>query len=193
MTPPARRLLIAVIGNGDVAPDSFAAEQARAVGRCLVDGGARVVTGGRRGVMEAALQGARSSDRYREGDTVAIYPGFDPAGATPFADIVIATGLDVARNILVANSDGVVIVGGASGTLMEIASAWHARRPIVALPVDGWGLKLAGTRLDTRVRQPADVVAVEDDIIHAADSPEHAAALILEMAPRYTSRHDSIR
>lgn len=70
-------------------------------------------------------------------------PSYDPSDEGSSADIVIATGLDHARNILVANSDGVIAIGGGAGTLSEIAMAWALKRPIVALKVSGWSGKLA--------------------------------------------------
>jgi uncharacterized protein (TIGR00725 family) len=54
---------------------------------------------------------------YREGDTIAILPGEDPAAASPHADIVICTGLGSYRNGIVGRSDAVVAVGGGAGTL----------------------------------------------------------------------------
>ena len=54
---------------------------------------------------------------YKEGDTVAILPGEDPAAASPHADIVICTGLGSYRNGIVGRSDAVIAVGGGAGTL----------------------------------------------------------------------------
>ena len=54
---------------------------------------------------------------YREGDTIAILPGEDPAAASEHADIVICTGLGSYRNGIVGRSDAVIAVGGGAGTL----------------------------------------------------------------------------
>jgi uncharacterized protein (TIGR00725 family) len=54
---------------------------------------------------------------YREGDTIAVLPGEDPAAASPHADIVICTGLGSYRNGIVGRSNAVIAVGGGAGTL----------------------------------------------------------------------------
>ncbi|MBM3853942.1 MAG: acyl-CoA synthetase, partial [Verrucomicrobia bacterium] len=97
------------------------------MGRLLVDHGCRVVTGGLGGIMAAAMEGARQSTKYREGDTIAVLPGHDPAEAAESADIVLATGMSLGRNIVVANADGLIAIGGGAGTLSEIALAWQLR------------------------------------------------------------------
>ena len=180
----SRRSVVAVIGNAHVEMDSEAWILARDTGRALVDQGFRVAGGGLGGVMEASFQGARSSCRYREGDTIAILPGFDPSAANIYADIIIPTGLDIGRNLLVANQDGVIAVGGGSGTLCELAYAWQLRRPLVALDTEGWSGKLKGCSLDERVRLPDG----SEDHIHTARSGSEAVRMMAELLPQYTSR-----
>lgn len=143
-----------MIGSGEASPSlEFAAE---AVGRGIVDLGARLVTGGRGGVMAAASRGARTSRAYADGDIVAILPGEDPADANEWADIVLPSGLGLARNVLVVHAaDVVVVLGGRAGTLSEIALAWQLGKPIVALDLgEGWSSSLAGSAIDERERPP---------------------------------------
>ena len=45
----------------------------------------------------------------------------DDAYASKAADIVIPTGLDHARNLVVAQSDAVIAIGGGAGTLSDMA------------------------------------------------------------------------
>jgi uncharacterized protein (TIGR00725 family) len=145
---------IAVVGASSAsAGEELAAE---AVGRGLAEAGAIVVCGGRGGVMEAACRGARSA----AGTTIGILPGERRDEANPYVDIAIATGLGEMRNGLVVRaSDGLVAVGGAFGTLSEIALALVAGKPVVAL--GGWELARAGEPVDAVVRagSPADAVA----------------------------------
>ena len=89
------------------------------------------MTGGLGDLPKAIAKGARKSPNYTDGILIAILPGFDPSAADNCVDIVIATGLDEARNLIVANSDAVVAIGGGAGTLSEIAYAWSLKRPRV--------------------------------------------------------------
>jgi uncharacterized protein (TIGR00725 family) len=146
---------VAVIGASQVTADQ--AEQARAAGRRLAQLGAVVVTGGRGGVMEAACRGAKDAG----GQTVGILPGLDRADANPFVDIGLPTGLGELRNGLVARAaDAVVAVGGAWGTLAEIAFARAAGKAVFG--VGTWELGEDG------------VVAVES----GAEAAERAVAAI---------------
>lgn len=178
----SRRPMIAVIGNAGVVPGSVCYEAARLAGRLAVDHGYRIVTGGLSGVMEAASMGAHESTRYREGDTVGILPHDDPREASQWVDVVIATGMNHARNALVANADAVIAIGGGAGTLSEIAFAWTLRRLIVALEIPGWAERLAGSPLDERQRYPN----IPDDQIFSAATPLSALELINERLPQYT-------
>lgn len=178
----SRRPMIAVIGNAGVIPGSECYETARLTGRLAVDHGYRIVTGGLSGVMEAASLGAHESAQYREGDTLGILPHDDPREANQWVDVVIATGMNHARNALVANADAVIAIGGGAGTLSEIAFAWTLRRLIVALEIPGWAERLAGAPLDQRPRYPN----IPDDQIFGASTPVDAVTLINERLPQYT-------
>jgi len=185
MTETTRRRVVAVIGDSKLdEPNDRKISIARECGRLLVDSGCRVMTGGMSGVMDAAMQGARASASYREGDTIGVLPSHDPLDAASSADIVLATGLSLARNIIVANADGVIAVGGGAGTLSEIALAWQLRRPVVAVEAEGWSSRLGGVRLDSRKRTVND----EENLVHAAKVPGDAVALLLQLLPRHTKR-----
>ncbi len=179
-----RRLVIAVIGDARIAKASMKWKLAESLGRRLVDEGFRIVTGGLGDLPEAVASGARRSKRYREGDLFAILPGFDPEVVGMHSDIAIATGIDQARNMIVANSDAVVAIGGGAGTLSEIAFAWSLKRLIMAYRVKGWSGKLAGTRIDSRQR----IRAGAQDKIYPVDSAEDVLHC-LRLLPRYRQRH----
>lgn len=177
-----RRPAIAVIGDAGAQPSTPAYNASRVLGKLAVDRGFRIVTGGLRGVMEAACRGAHESRFYREGDTIGILPQDNPNHANQWVDIAIASGMNHARNALVANADAVVAVGGGAGTLSEIAFAWTLRRLVVALDVPGWASRLAGSPLDQRTRYPN----ISDDQIYSAKSPEAAMKLIVDRLPLYS-------
>lgn len=123
-----RRLHVAVVGAGEATDEQVAA--AEVVGATLAAAGAVVVCGGLGGVMAAACRGARSAG----GTTVGILPGTSRADANEWVDVAIPTGLGEGRNaIVVRDVDAVVAVGGAYGTLSEIALALRAGVPVV-----GW-------------------------------------------------------
>lgn len=114
-----------MVGASGARPEDL--EQAELAGRRLAELGAIVVTGGRAGVMEAACRGAKSAG----GTTVGILPGLDRSDANAFVDISLPTGLGELRNGLVARAaQAVVAVGGAWGTLAEIALARAAGTPV---------------------------------------------------------------
>jgi uncharacterized protein (TIGR00725 family) len=119
---------VAVVGAGEASSQELAL--AEEVGAGLAALGAVVVTGGLGGVMEAACRGARSE----RGHTLGILPGADRDAANGWVEIAVATGLGELRNGLVVRAaDAVVAVGGAHGTLSEIAFALKLGRPVVGL------------------------------------------------------------
>ncbi len=130
MHPP----YVAVVGPSQ--PDrAGTTEAAREAGRLLAERGYVVVTGGLGGVMAAAAQGASGAG----GTTVAILPTADRADAAPGNTVVIPTGMGEMRNALVVRSaDALLAVGGAWGTLSEIALAARTGVPVFA--VDSWDL-----------------------------------------------------
>lgn len=145
------RTIVSVIGNGVCGDDSVNANIAFEVGKALVDNGYRVMTGGLNGVMKHALRGAKASEHYREGDTIAVLPMYDEKEANEYADIVIPTGIDLARDVITANAPIVVAVGGGSGTLGEIANAWTLYRMVIAMEnAEGWSAKVANTQVGER-------------------------------------------
>ncbi len=125
--------------------------------------------------MEAACRGHREARPASASCLcVGILPGYDPAQANPHVDIAIPTGLGLARNVLVVSSAAVVVaVGGASGTLSEMALAWQLGKPVLALG-PGWAGELAGASLDDR----------RTDIVVPCASPEEALAQVLGVISR---------
>lgn len=185
-----RRKIVSVIGNHAVEKDGIRYRMAFEMGKVLVDNGYRVQSGGLHGVMEAAFAGARASEHYHEGDTIAILPSFDTEMANVHADIAIPTGLDAMRNAMVANAYAVIGVGGGAGTLCEYAFAWSFKRLIIAFEnTGGWSEKLANTRIDSAVRYPE----IPEDRVYGVSSAEEAVKILNENIDRYTARHTSIK
>ena len=184
-----RRKIVSVIGDKKIEEGGLKYQLAFAMGKALVDNGYRVQSGGLQGVMRAVMEGARASEKYREGDTIALVPSFDSETANEYADIVIPTGLDMMRNALVANAYAVVGVGGGAGTLCEYAFAWSLNRLVIAFKNSGgWSEKLADTRLSNDIRYPQ----IEDDRVYAVTTAEEAIKILNEKIELYNDRHDGI-
>lgn len=148
--------IVAIIGpNADkCTPEvySFGVE----LGKALVDEGHTLVCGGRFGIMEAVCKGAHESDSYAFGKTIGILPGISKSDANAYCDIIIPTGMGIARNAIVVNAcDVVVAVAGGSGTLSELAMAWQMGKKIIAYDgFNGWAKLLAGSIVDNKERDP---------------------------------------
>jgi len=141
-----RRLQAAVIGDANPGPEVVAA--AEKLGAMLARLGVTVISGGLGGVMEGASRGARQAG----GLVVGIVPSNRLQEANPWCDVVIATGMGQARNILtVLSADLVIAIGGGAGTLSEICFAWIHGRPILTLTGwGGWSDRLQDATLDSR-------------------------------------------
>jgi uncharacterized protein (TIGR00725 family) len=161
---------VAVIGASTCGPIESAL--AFSVGDALVRAGAVILCGGGGGVMEAACRGAQLAaeamsrggrpsavrggphgsagvgGRPAAGDaaeivTIGILPGLDRAAANPYVDVAIPTGMGELRNGLVVRSaDALIAIGGAYGTLSEIALALRAGKRVVGLRT--WELRRDG-------------------------------------------------
>ena len=132
-------MIIAVIGNFDPPPHVYAL--AEEVGRELAKRGITLVCGGLTGVMEAVCKGAKSEG----GTTIGILPGGSPGTANDYVDIPVATNMGYARNVaVVSTGSSVIAVGGAFGTLSEIAYALSYGIPVVSL--NSWPPHLARRR-----------------------------------------------
>ena len=139
---------IAIIGSRELSPASLSLLKELAYE--LVSKGYRTVTGGLGSLQQTVHEGAKTNPLHTDCDTIVLLPGFDPKPAINHADVIIPTGLDAYRNVLVANSEVVVAIGGGAGTLSEIAFAWQFKRPIIAIGNEGWADRLAGESLDSR-------------------------------------------
>jgi len=162
-----KKIQILVIGNNE---NSFNPELDRVAyetGMEIAKSGSVLVTGGLGGVMKAASHGAKDAG----GLTVGIIPQNDPSFANEFCDIVIPSGIGLARDFLNAlSADGVIIIGGGSGTLSETCAAYMHKKPIVAIKTTG-GIaeKYADQYLDHR----------QNVLIIGVSSPKEAVKVIL--------------
>jgi uncharacterized protein (TIGR00725 family) len=131
---PAQPPYVGVVGASQAsAADRDAAET---VGRALAGAGAILVCGGRGGVMEAACHGAVLAG----GMTVGLLPGVERDEANEWVKVALPTGVGELRNGLIVRAvDAVIAVGGAYGTLSEIALALASDVPVVG--VGTWSIE----------------------------------------------------
>ncbi len=182
--------IIAVIGNGNIQPDDERYKIAIGLGKALVDNGFRVQTGGLGGIMEASLKGAKLSDKYAKGDTIAILPSLNKEDANEYADVIIPTGLDIMRNAKVVEADAVIAIGGGSGTLSEMAIAWQKYKLIIAFDnVDGWSKELSNRVIDDRVRYKD----IPNDKVYGVSSTKEALKVLEENVNLYIRVHKKIK
>lgn len=134
--------------------------------------GAVVLTGGCGGVMAAASAGAHSGG----GLTVGVLPGATAAESPPNedVDVNVFTGFGQGRNLtLVLSADAVIAIGGAWGTLSEIALALKHERPVVLL--ESWDLVRPDRRPERRLlvaTSPAEAVEKALTALASRD-PDH--------------------
>jgi uncharacterized protein (TIGR00725 family) len=125
--------VIALIGSGD--SDVRLERMAEEVGRNIAEEGYTLVCGGLGGVMEASAKGCREAG----GLTIGILPGADRGAANEYIDVVIPTGMGEARNALIVKAAvGIIAIGGAYGTLSELAFALKDAVPVVG--IDTWDI-----------------------------------------------------
>ncbi len=132
---------VGVIGSGEC---DDVCEIARRVGELLAERGCVIINGGLYGVMEAVSEGAKR----KGGTVVGIIPSKHKSDANRFCDIVIATDMGHARNVIIVHSSDVLIaIGGGYGTISEMAIALKEGKRVVGIrnPVKLPGLVEART------------------------------------------------
>ncbi|PWJ44109.1 TIGR00725 family protein [Sediminitomix flava] len=150
MTKPK---IVGVIGPNANLCSEVLYQFAYQLGEELAKANLMVVCGGKGGVMEAVCKGGKN---VISPFSIGILPSSDKEDANPYCDIVIPTGIGIARNFIVVNTADIVIaLGGGAGTLSEMAFAWQLGKNIIAYTQEGgWAEKLAGEQIDNRRATP---------------------------------------
>jgi uncharacterized protein (TIGR00725 family) len=129
-----RRKIIAVIGGAEANQKNL--KIAEEIGTLIAKNGAVLITGGLGGVMNAASKGAKQAG----GLVIGILPTLDKENANPYVDIPIVTGMNQARNFIIARScDCAIAISGKYGTLSEIAYCLMYEVPVIG--INTWKIK----------------------------------------------------
>lgn len=146
-----RRLNLSVLGS--YSANEAEHQLAHELGEGLANMKLNVVSGGQEGVMYSLCKAIHTHRRNGvEGAyIVGILPGAHFCDANPYLDLAVPVGASHLQNAIVPlSADMVVAIGGAAGTLAELALAWQFKKPIALLGAEGWSGKLAGQKLDYR-------------------------------------------
>ena len=147
-----RKKCIAIIGGSNCTKEE--ARIAEEVGLLVAKKGAVVINGGLSGVMEHSSKGAKKGG----GLVIGILPTPNAADANKYVDVALPTGLGYARNIIVASADAVIAIGGALGTLSEIAFALQRGTPVIGLGTWDIDRKRSGGATVIKAKSPKNAV-----------------------------------
>ena len=157
-TPPSRNYQIGVMGSASDLNYSKKLEKAsEKIGQCIAQKGATLLFGAEKdsdSLSTAACRGASRAGGLTVGVTYGKSKNIWQSGYT---DVIIPTGLTRGGGrelVLALACDAIISISGGSGTLTELAIAYQANIPMIALTgYGGWSDKLANTYFDARKRR----------------------------------------
>jgi uncharacterized protein (TIGR00725 family) len=178
-----RKFQIGVMGSASDLKYSSAIEQiAEEIGQLIAEQDGVVIFGAEKdgdSLSTAACRGAKRAG----GLTVGVTYGKGKDIWQKDADIIIPSGLERGggrETVLVLSCDAIIAISGGSGTLTEMAIAYQADIPRIAIEgVGGWSAKLAGTYIDNRKRR----LAIQ------ADSAKNAVRIAFDEAAKYRQKY----
>jgi uncharacterized protein (TIGR00725 family) len=145
--------------SGTSKSDPVTDDLAERVGGLVAARGGIIVCGGLGGVMAAAARGAARAGGF----SIGLLPGDSADDAAVDVSLAIPTGMGEMRNALIVRACPVIIaIGGAYGTVSEIALALRDGRPVIGLQT--W-----------EIRPPGGHIA--DPGIRRAATPDEAVAM----------------
>lgn len=152
-----KKCQIGVIGSmADTKLQGSLVKVAEEVGKEIVENDAVLLFGFEADFDSLPMIAARSAEDAG-GKTIAFLYGSEKIKLSNLKSKTIITGLSRGGGrefLFVKSCDVIISIAGGSGTLMEIAMAYQARIPVVALQNSGgWSAKLANKFLDGRKRQ----------------------------------------
>tara|TARA_A100001037_G_scaffold72355_1_gene64706 strand:+ start:2801 stop:3262 length:462 start_codon:yes stop_codon:yes gene_type:complete len=117
---------ISVFGGREISKDIYI--NTLEIGRKLAEENFLVFCGGGDGVMEAISKGVQE----KNGTVIGILKGRELDEGNDYLTFPIATGIDIARNAILAyNCDVAVAISGKYGTMSEIAYGLQLGKPVI--------------------------------------------------------------
>jgi len=164
----AKKQQILVIGHNTNGCTPEHEKIAYETGSEIAKSGSVLISGGLGGVMKSSCHGAHDAG----GLTVGIIPQDNASEANEYCDIVIPSGMGLTRDFLNAlSADGIIIIGGGSGTLSEVCAAYMYKKPMVAIKNMGGSVE---PYIDGYVDHRKNVKII------GVDSPKEAVECILK-------------
>lgn len=168
-----RKLQIGVMGSAaDLKYTKKIENLAETIGSLIAEAGATLVFGAEKdsdSLSTAACRGAKSKGGFTVGIT---YEKGKKIWEKDMADFVVASGLvrgGGRETTLVLSCDAVIAISGGSGTLTELAVAYQADIPMVAMiGTGGWSEKLANSYIDGRKRRKTFAAKTAEDAVKIA-------------------------
>ena len=179
-----RRLQIGVMGSAaDLKYSKEVEDIAERLGELIAEAGATLVFGAEKdsdSLSTAACRGAKRKGGLTVGVTYGKHKNIWKKG---MADFIVASGLERGGGremVLVLSCDAIIAISGGSGTLTELAIAYQADIPMIAMQgAGGWSEKLADTFIDSRKRRKT----------FAAKTPQDAVKIALKEAKGYVEKY----
>lgn len=179
-----RKLQIGVMGSAaDLKYSTQVEKIAEKLGELIAEAGAVLVFGAEKdsdSLSTAACRGAKKKGGLTVGVT---YGKHKNVWEKDMADFIVSSGLERGGGrelVLVLSCDAVIAVSGGSGTLTELAIAYQADIPMIAMTgTGGWSAKLANTFIDGRKRRKT----------MSARTPEEAVKIAFREAKKYIEKY----
>lgn len=178
-----RKLQIGVMGSAADLKYTKKVEQiAERLGELVAEAGAVLVFGAEKDLDSLSTAACRGAKR-KGGFVVGVTYGKHKNIFEKNTDFIVATGLERGGGrefVLTLSCDAVIAISGGSGTLNELAVAYQADIPMVAIRgTGGWADKLADEYFDGRKRRKT----------FGANSPEEAMKIALREAKGYIEKY----
>ena len=183
---------VSVFGSARTKPNNIYYKQAEEIGYLLTQSGFGVITGGGKGIMEAANKGASKGEGKSVGLNIEL-PFEHSANDYIDNDKLINFDYFFIRKVMfVKYAQGFVVLPGGAGTLDELFEAITlmqtkkiGRFPIVLVGKSYWDGLLVWIKVTMLEKE--NNISIEDlDLINVVDTPEEAVDIINNFYNKYT-------